>query len=188
MKGPPSTCTRAWKSVPISWSGWSRASDPRDVCAAIRRRVPELEAFPRDGYSDISITFWMTRTGLGISFGAATLLGLFVGLVMVAQTLYASVLDRLSEFGTLKAIGATEKQVFSILFLQALSMSLVGSFIGLLLVGVIQRVYHTPQAPIVVPWWVSLGSCVVVLVICLVAAMLPYVRIRRVDPMMVLQS
>ena len=162
--------------------------DAKSVCAAIHERVPELDAFPRGVYSDISIAFWTTRTGLGISFGAATLLGLVVGLVMVAQALYALVLDRLGEFGTLKAIGATERQVFSILFLQALSMALVGSLIGLALVSVIQRIYHTPRAPIVVPWWVSMGSCVLVLVICLVAAMLPYVRIRKVDPMMVLQS
>ena len=155
---------------------------------SIRRRVPELDAFPRNIYSSISIAFWMTRTGLGISFGAATLLGLFVGLVMVAETLYALVLDRLGEFGTLKAIGATERQVFSILFLQALSMAIVGSLIGLVLVGLIQRFFDTPKTPIVVPWWISLGSCLLVLIICLVAAILPYVRIRKVDPMMVLQS
>jgi putative ABC transport system permease protein len=162
--------------------------DANAVCTAIHERVPELDAFPSNIYSKISIAFWMTRTGLGISFGAATLLGLVVGLVMVAQALYALVLDRLGEFGTLKAIGATERQVFSILFVQAISMSLVGSFIGLALVSIVQRFYNTPRAPIVVPWWVSLGSCVLVLVICLVAAMLPYVRIRKVDPMMVLQS
>jgi putative ABC transport system permease protein len=162
--------------------------DAEAVCKSIRNRVPELDAFPRSIYSSISIQYWMTRTGLGISFGAATLLGLFVGLVMVAETLYALVLDRLGEFGTLKAIGATERQVFSILFLQALSMAIVGSFIGLLLVSFIQRFFHTPKTPIVVPWWVSLGSCVLVLVICLVAAILPYARIRKVDPLMVLQS
>jgi putative ABC transport system permease protein len=158
------------------------------VCEAVRQRVPDLDAFPRETYSKISIAFWMTRTGLGLSFGAATLLGLFVGLIMVAQTLYALVLDRLGEFGTLKAIGATERQVFSILFVQAISMALIGSLIGLVFVSVIQWTYHTPKTPIVVPWWVSMGSCTLVLVICLVAAMLPYLRIRKVDPMMVLQS
>jgi putative ABC transport system permease protein len=162
--------------------------DVETVCAAIRERVPNLDAFPRDTYSKISIDFWMTRTGLGISFGAATLLGLLVGLIMVAQTLYALVLDRLGEFGTLKAIGATERQVFSILFVQAISMALVGSLIGLMFVSGIQWMYHTPKTPIVVPYWVSMGSCVLVTVICLVAAMLPYFRIRKVDPMMVLQS
>jgi putative ABC transport system permease protein len=162
--------------------------DAQTVCDSIRERVPELDAFPRSIYSSISIAYWMTRTGLGISFGAATLLGLFVGLVMVAETLYTLVLDRLGEFGTLKAIGATERQVFSILFLQAISMAIVGSFVGLVLVGFIQRFCNTPKTPITVPWWVSLGSCLLVLVICLVAAILPYARIRKVDPMMVLQS
>ena len=162
--------------------------DAETVCAAIRSRVPELDAFPRNTYSWISINFWMTRTGLGISFGAATLLGLLVGMVMVAQTLYALVLDRLSEFGTLKAIGAAETQIRAILLLQALMMAIVGSLIGLALVSAIQHFYSTPRAPIVVPWWLWLGSCVLVASICLISSLLPYQRIRKVDPLMVLQS
>jgi putative ABC transport system permease protein len=162
--------------------------DANDVCAAIRRRVPEVDAYPRDAFSRLSINFWMTRTGLGISFGAATLLGLLVGLVMVAQTLYAMVLDRLAEFGTLKAIGATQGQIYSILLIQAVLMALVGSLTGLVLVAGIQHLYSTPRAPIVISWWLSLGSCFLVLVICLVSSWLPYLRIRRVDPLMVLQS
>ena len=163
-------------------------ADAEEVSAAIRRRVPELDAFPKEEYSRISINFWMTRTGLGISFGAATLLGLLVGMVMVAQTLYALVLDRRGEFGTLKAIGATEGQVCSILLVQALIMATVGSILGLAVVGGIQHFYSTPRAPIVVPWELSLGSGLLVLVICLVSSLLPYLRIRKVDPMMVLQS
>jgi len=163
-------------------------ADAERVCAAIRQRVPELDAYPRDQYSWISVSFWMTRTGLGISFGAATLLGLLVGMVMVAETLYAMVLDRLGEFGTLKAIGATETQVYSILLVQALIMATVGSIIGLMTVAGIQHFFSTPRAPIMVPWWLSLSSCVLVLVICLIAALLPYLRIRKLDPMMVLQS
>ncbi len=163
-------------------------ADARAVCAAIRQRVPEVDAFPKEVYSRISSNFWMTRTGLGISFGAATLLGLLVGMVMVAQTLYALVLDRLGEFGTLKAIGATEGQVYSILLIQAVIMAIVGSIVGLALVMAIQRFYSAPQAPILVPWWLSLGSSVLVLAICLISSWLPYQRIRKVDPMMVLQT
>ena len=163
-------------------------ADPAAVCAAIQKNVPGLDAYPRDVYSGITVNYWITRTGLGISFGAATLLGLFVGLIMVAQTLYALVLDRLAEFGTLKAIGATERQAFSILFIQALSMALAGSLIGLAIVACVQRGFHSSKAPIIIPWWLSLGSCLLVVAICLVAAVLPYARIRRLDPLMVLQS
>ncbi len=158
------------------------------VCAAVANRVPDADTYPREEYSRISTDFWMTRTGLGISFGAATLLGLLVGMVMVAETLYALVLDRLGEFGTLKAIGATERQVFSILIMQALTMATVGSVFGLACVAGIQHAFSEPRAPIVVPWWLSLGSCLLVSIICLVSALLPYLRIRKIDPMMVLQS
>jgi putative ABC transport system permease protein len=163
-------------------------ADAEEVCAAIRRRVPELDAMPRDAFSWVSIDFWMTRTGLGISFGAATLLGLLVGLVMVAQTLYAMVLDRLGEFGTLKAIGARESQILTILLVQATAMAGVGSALGLTLVTGIQRVFSTPHAPIVIPLWLSILSCGLVLLICWVSSWLPYHRIRKVDPMMVLQA
>ncbi len=163
-------------------------ADPAAVCAAIRKRVPELDAYPRAVYSHITADYWITRTGLGLSFGAATLLGLLVGLVMVAQTLYALVLDRLAEFGTLKAIGASERQAFSLLFFQALSMAVAGCLIGLVIVAAVQHGCNSPKAPIIVPWWLSLGSCLLVTAICLVAAVLPYVRIRRLDPLMVLQS
>jgi putative ABC transport system permease protein len=162
-------------------------ADVERVCRDIQRRVPDAEAFPRDRYSRVSIDFWMRRTGLGISFGAATLLGLLVGLVMVAQSLYAMVLDRLSEFGTLKAMGAAERQVFGILLSQALAMALVGSMVGLGLVAAIQHALSTPRAPIEIPAWLSLGSTALVLAICLVSSLLPYLRIRKVDPLLVLQ-
>jgi len=159
-----------------------------DVCRLIKSRVPEVEAFPREKYSKISVDYWMTRTGLGISFGAATLLGIFVGLVMVAQTLYAMVLDRLTEFGTLKAIGAQEPQILAMLISHAVVIALAGAMIGISIVATVQWHFNTPKAPIVIPTWLSIGSCVLVLVICLISAFLPYLRVRKVDPLMVLQG
>ena len=163
-------------------------ADPDEVCTTIKQRLPEVEAFPKEEYSRISVNYWLTRTGIGISFGAATMLGLFVGLVMVAQTLYALVLDRLPEYGTLKAMGATEGQIFGLLLTQATALALAGAAIGLIVVGVAQEHCSTPKAAIVVPWWLSLGSCVLVLVICLISSLLPYLRIRKVDPVMVLRG
>jgi putative ABC transport system permease protein len=159
-----------------------------EVCERIRHRLPDMEAYTRDEYAGISVGYWMKRTGLGISFGAATALGLIVGLIIVGQTLYASVLDRLAEFGTLKAIGAEEKQVQAVILHQALSLAIVGSAIGLVSVLAVQYTLSTPRAPITIPWFVSLGSCVIVTAVCLFSALLPYLRIRRIDPAMVLLS
>ena len=104
----------------------------------IRARLPECEAFTRDRYSFESIKYWLNRTGLGISFGASTLLGLIVGLVIVAQTLYASVLDRLTEIGALKAIGARESQILGLILRQAIVLAMVGAAIGMCVVAGVQ--------------------------------------------------
>jgi putative ABC transport system permease protein len=115
-------------------------------------------------------------------------MGLMVGLVMVAQTLYASVIDRVSEFAALKAMGATDRQIFGLLGIQAVFMALVGSLLGLGVVSILQRVASTPRASIEIPFWLSAGSFILVLAICLLAALLPYERVRKIDPLSVLQG
>jgi putative ABC transport system permease protein len=111
-----------------------------------------------------------------------------VGLIIAGQTLYASVLDRLADFGALKAIGAQERQVRAIILEQAFALALSGSAIGLVSVMLIQNLFSTPRAPISIPWYVAGGSCIVVTGVCTVSSLLPYMRIRSIDPAMVLQS
>lgn len=163
-------------------------ADVQAVCERIRHRLPDAEAFTRDVYSWESIKYWLNRTGLGISFGASTLLGLAVGLIIVAQTLYASVLDRLTEIGALKAIGARETQILGLILRQAFVLALAGALIGMLLVAVVQTTFTTPRAPITIPWYMAAASCALVAVICLSASLLPYLRVQRIDPAMVLQG
>jgi len=162
--------------------------DPQKLCNRIKQRLPDAEAYTRGQYASISISYWLQRTGIGISFGAATVLGLIVGLVIVAQTLYASVLDRINEFGTLKAIGATEHQIYSIILSQALLLAALGSTAGLICVAAVQSLCSSPRAPISIPWYMAAGSCVLVTVICLVSSLLPYLRVRKIDAAMVLQG
>jgi putative ABC transport system permease protein len=161
---------------------------PEQVCQKIMRQTPELDALPSARYSQISQDFWLTRTGIGLSFGAATLMGLLVGLVMVAQTLYASVIDRISEFAALKAMGAADRQIFWLLGIQAIFMAVVGTLLGLGAVAALQWMASTPRASIEIPFWLSAGSFVLVLFICVLAALLPYERVRKIDPLSVLQG
>ncbi|MEL6109958.1 MAG: ABC transporter permease, partial [Planctomycetota bacterium] len=107
-----------------------RGADARSVCQKIEALLPDASALTAKDYSAVSVNFWMTRTGLGISFGAATILGLLVGLVMVGQTLYAMVLDRINEYATLRAIGFTERELLGILLGQSSLVAAMGIGIG----------------------------------------------------------
>lgn len=154
----------------------------------IQKHLPDLAVYTSAEFSRKSRDYWMNRTGIGISFGAATLLGLLVGLLMVGQSLYALALDHLSDYATLKAIGAEDAQVRSVVLVQALTIAAIGSVIGIAAVLLIQRTFSSPFAPIEIPPRLLAGAVVLVFGICLAATVLPAHRIRRLDPALVLQG
>jgi putative ABC transport system permease protein len=163
-------------------------TDVRALCARIKERVPELEVYDRHAYSVICCEYWLTRTGIGISFGLAALLGLLVGLAVVAQTLYTSVTERVKEFGTLKAMGADDRSISRFLLSQALGNALLGGAVGVVASVLVGRLVSTERAPAILSWQVALASVCVTALVCLVAAWAPYWRIRTIDPASVLRS
>jgi putative ABC transport system permease protein len=163
-------------------------ADAVALCARIRERIPEVDVYERQDYGRTCMLFWLTRTGIGISFGVASFLGLLVGLAVVGQTLYAAVTERLREFGTLKALGAAEGCVARFIVTQALANAVLGSAVGLLGAVLVGRLMSTVRAPVVMTNWVAAGSVALVTLVCLVAAALPYWRIRNIDPASVLRS
>ena len=165
-----------------------KGADAQAVCEEIQRRLPYTQAFTAERYAAISINFWMTRTGIGISFGAAALLGLLVGLAMVGQTLYAMVLDRINEFATLKALGASELEIVTILLGQAAGIAVLGISIGLMLTWTVNTFYDSPRASIEIPLSLAIFSSSGVFIMCILASAAPYLRVRSVDPHTVLQG
>jgi putative ABC transport system permease protein len=163
-------------------------TDLGELCARIRARVPDLDVYDRGTYSWMCMEFWLTRTGIGISFGLAALLGLLVGLAVVAQTLYASVTERVKEFGTLKALGAGDGGVGCFPLAQAVGNAVIGSAAGLLGSAGVAHAMSTPRAPVVLTWQVAALSVLLVGLVCMAAAGLPYWRIRRIDPAIVLRG
>lgn len=163
-------------------------TDVRRLSARLREEVPSLDVHDRESYSRVCMWFWLTRTGVGISFGLATLLGLMVGLSVVAMTLYASVTERIKEFGTLKALGASDRLVGHFLLVQALGSGVIGSSLGVALAVVISLAISNPRAPVVLTLPVAALSVLLMLTVCLIAAWLPYARIRRIDPASVLRN
>jgi putative ABC transport system permease protein len=166
-----------------------RPGENRDrVLTAVRRRVPKAAVYTPQEFACISRDYWMKRTGIGISFGASTALGLFVGLMMVGQSLYALALDHLDEYATLKALGAEDRHVCGVIVMQSLAIAAVGSLGGLAIVGAIREFWNSPLAPVEIPPSLMALAVAMVVVICLAASLLPFVRIRRIDPARVLMG
>jgi len=152
------------------------------------RRSERLDVYTRQAFSRKTQTYWATETGIGLGIGVTVALGFLVGLVIVGQTMYASTVDRIREYATLKALGATSFEVCSVVWLQAIGIGLAGNAAGSILALLIRQGY-SDQAVAVELSWVLLGAMfLVTLAMCLGASLLSVSRILRVSPAMVFRS
>jgi putative ABC transport system permease protein len=69
--------------------------------------------------------YWVIGTGAGITVLVAAALAIIVGVVIVAQTIYSATVDHIREYGTLKAMGATNFYLYKIIITQALVSGLI---------------------------------------------------------------
>lgn len=65
------------------------------------------------------------------SLQAVSLIALLVGLLIIYNSVQISVEERLKEIGTLRALGATQKQIFAVLLMEWLVVGAVGSLLGI---------------------------------------------------------
>jgi len=127
-----------------------------------------------------------TFTGLLLGLGAVALL---VGGVGVANTMVISVLERRSEIGLRRSLGATRGQVRIQFLVESQLLSALGGAGGVLLGVAVTSVYAATQGwPSVVPVWATVGGLGATLVIGAVAGLYPAVRASRLPPTEALAS
>ncbi len=110
-------------------------AQPGESLSTLRQRLesalPDVRAYSRTEMSDQTQAYWQERSGIGFILGLGAVVGVIVGVVIVGQILYASVSDHIKEFGTLKAMGASDWFVYSIIVEQALWMAVLGYLPGM---------------------------------------------------------
>lgn len=161
---------------------------PEALRDAIKARVPDIDVFTREQFAAKTQHYWMFTTGAGMALLIAACLGLVVGGVIVAQTLYATTMDHLPEFGTLRAMGAPSSYIHRIIIHQAVAAALAGYGPGILvsyaLVGLAER--GGASIVLTVPMAVALFFLTVVM--CVTAGVVSIRKVTTIDPAMIFRG
>ncbi len=119
-------------------------------------------------------------TGLLLGLGSVALL---VGGVGVANTMVISVLERRSEIGLRRALGATRAQIRGQFLTEASLLSLIGGAAGVILGAAVTAGYAASKHwPLSIPLWVMIGGLAATILIGAVAGLYPAVRAARLAP------
>jgi putative ABC transport system permease protein len=163
-------------------------ADPRAVAAAIRRVVPYNDVYTKAEWAQRSRSYWVVSTGLGMNMGITVFLGILVGIVVVAQTLYTSAVEHVKEFGTVKAIGGSNWDIYRILGEQALIAATVGFAVGALISYALRPAMATLHLNVLVsPSFAALVFVGTVLM-CLGSALFSFRRVAGIDPALVFRA
>jgi putative ABC transport system permease protein len=127
------------------------------------------------------------------------MIAIVVASLGIVNTMVMSILERYSEIGIMKAVGASDRDIKKIFFFESSMIGFLGGIFGLalgwLVSGLINQIVNYfltgEGVPYIqffsFPWWLCLGSIVFAMLVSLGAGIYPAVRAARVDPVVALR-
>ena len=161
--------------------------DPNDVVSRLRE-IRDVDVYTRGSYSLKTRLYWTWETGIGLGFGLTVVMAIVVGVVIVSQTIYSATIEHLREFGTLKAIGATNRDVYGIILKQALINAGLGYLAGLAITLLVVHSSGVTGLVLVVPPALMAGVLALTVAMCVTASMVSVRKALRVDPLVVFRA
>jgi putative ABC transport system permease protein len=160
-------------------------SDPAVVRHELASNIADVEVLTPAEFRERSRKFWLFGTGAGAALFAGALLGVIVGTVIVAQTLYSSTKEHLNEFATLRAMGSSRRYVYNVIVTQAMLSAVIGFSIAAIIGGAIVQLTEATALPILVTPALLIGLFLLTVVMCVGSSIAAIVQVTRIDPAMV---
>src|SRR5690349_10357835 len=175
-----------------------RVTDPKHL-TEVRQKITEkgFGSFSIvDEIDQIRTVFLIIDSVLGLLGGISLLVASFG----IANTMIMSILERTREIGIMKAIGAEDREIKLIFFVEAAVIGVLGGIVGVLIAwgidGVANRLAYRfilkPQGASFIdffslPIYLSVGAILFALVVSILAALYPASRAARIDPVRALR-
>ncbi len=181
---------RAYLGVPSNEANYfmvrvSPNADAAAVRAQLAGRLSDAEVLTPEQFRRRTRQFWLFDTGAGAALLGSAILGIIVGTIIVAQTLYSSTKDHLKEFATLRAIGSSRTYILKVILSQALISAVIGFSIAACIDLTLVNFTADAALPIIMTPGLTLGLFVLTVVMCAIAAISAIRVVTRIDPVLV---
>ena len=177
---------RSYESLTVRVNGAVQRESSRG-----RHKAMGFSAFSLlDASRNLSLVFAVFDLFLGI-FGSLALVVASLGII---NTLVMAILERRREIGVLKALGAADRDIRRLFFVEAGAMGLLGGIFGVLIGWLIghainfgTNIYLSRRAlpgisVTAVPWWMVAAAIAFSIAVSLGAGIYPASRAARLDP------
>lgn len=174
-----------------------RLSSPAFV-EPVKREVSDMgfQSFAlADQFEEIQRGFLV----MNMILAAVGMIAIVVASLGIVNTMIMSILERYSEIGIMKAVGAGDRDIRRIFFYESSIIGFLGGILGLALgwivSGIINRIVNyflsRQGVPFIqyfdFPLWLCLGAVAFAVVVSLAAGIYPAMRAARVDPVRALR-
>lgn len=163
-------------------------ADVASVKAELERRLPYNDVYTAKDWAERSRQYWIVNTGIGFNAFLTVFLGCLVGVVVVAQTLYTSTMEHLKEFGTVKAIGGSNLDIYRMLGQQASIAAAVGFALGYVPAQLLKPVIARADLKLIIRPELTAAVFIGTLVLCLASAALSFRKVAGIDPALVFRT
>jgi len=210
--------TRTFQSSPVVYTLYSRAKQfipmerkmltfilaqtaddeagakiPAAVVADRIRAQTGLGSLTSESFMYRTIKYYLIYTGIPINFGITVFLGFLVGTAIAGQTFYNFTIENIRQFGSLKAMGASNSRIVGMILLQAAVVGALGYGIGVGLSTLfgfktLDRWGNPTELAYFTPWQLLPTTAAAILFICVLASFLSVQRVIRLEPAIVFRS
>jgi putative ABC transport system permease protein len=160
-----------------------------EVCRRIEKQTG-LRAVTGKQFEWITMWYFMEKTGIPFNFGITVLLGFIVGTAIAAQTFYLFTIENIKQYGALKAMGAGNWSLMSMILLQAMLVSLIGFGLGIGAATWFGTIATSPGSKLAfyMPPEVFVATALAVMAIGTLSSLLSLQRVMVVEPAVVFQG
>ncbi len=157
----------------------------QNVKRELAGRLHNNSVYTKKEFEQRNLDYWLLGTGAGVALIGGALLGLVIGTIIVAQTIYSSTKDHLTEFATLRALGSSSSYIHKVLLTQATVSAVAGYALGVAVSLTIVAFSGKTALPIIFTPALAALLFAVTIAMCIVSAISSIIKVTKIDPVTV---